>query len=98
MTGMIWKYSGDLDEDDIEFARHEYVTFLHAIQYYGLGEKVIRNVVEEAGAAYKIGKSIRIKRSILEAYMRENPSVRERMERGYGPIYYKRSKTNRQDD
>ncbi|GEM_PF-1720093 len=88
MTGNLWKYSGELDEEDIEFARREFVTHLHAIQFYGLGDKVITRMAYEAGAVYKLGKSMRINRLILEEYMRKNPYVRARMERGYGPIYY----------
>jgi len=88
MTGMLWKYSGDLDEDDFEFARHEFISRRTAMQYYGLSEKVLMTVAYEAGAVYKFGKMVRLKREILEAYMRDDPYLNIRMERGYGPIYH----------
>lgn len=38
--------------------------------YYGLGLKIFTRMAHEAGAVYKIGKMVRIKREIFEEYLR----------------------------
>lgn len=40
-------------------------------EYYGLGMKPFTRVAREAGAVYKIGKMVRIRRDILEEYLRQ---------------------------
>ena len=46
-----------------------------ACDYYRLGLKPVTRMAHEAGAVYKIGKKVLIRRSIFEAYLREQRSV-----------------------
>lgn len=39
MTGNIWMCSPLLDEEDLEFGKHEYITYKMGREYYGMGEK-----------------------------------------------------------
>ena len=76
MNGDIWKYSDQLDENDIRFAMHDFVTYGSAVEYYGLGLKVITRIAWECGSVYKIGKKVLIRRDVLEAYLRQQQSSR----------------------
>lgn len=60
MSGLLWKYSGLLDDEDILFAQHEYISFKQGEDYYGIGEKHFVRMAREAGAVYKIGKMVRV--------------------------------------
>ena len=71
MTGNIWMCSHLLDEEDLEFGKHEFITYKMGQQYYGMGEKRFTNLAWKSGAVYKCGKLVLIRRSILEEYMRE---------------------------
>ena len=46
-----------------------------ACEYYRLGIKPVVRMAHEAGAVYKIGKKVLIRRSIFEAYLREQRKV-----------------------
>lgn len=46
-----------------------------ACEYYRLGIKPVVRMAHEAGAIYKIGKKVLIRRSIFEAYMREQRKI-----------------------
>ena len=46
------------------------VDYYEGADYYGLGLKVFTRMAHEAGAVYKIGKMVRIKREIFEEYLR----------------------------
>ena len=80
MSGNVWMFSDQIDDEDVEFMTHEYVTYNMACDYYRLGLKPVTRMAHEAEAAYKIGKKVLIRRSIVEAYLREQRSV-ERSER-----------------
>ena len=71
MTGNIWMCSHLLDAEDLDFGKHEFITYKMGQQYYSMEEKRFANLVWRAGAVYKCGKLVLIRRDILEAYMRE---------------------------
>ena len=54
---------------------YDYVTYNMACEYYRLGIKPIVRMAHEAGAVYKIGKKVLIRRSIFEAYLREKRKI-----------------------
>ena len=71
MSGNAWVFSDQIDDEDMEFMTHEFVTYNMAWDYYGLGLKPVTRLSHECGAVYKIGKKVLIRRSIFEAYLRE---------------------------
>lgn len=71
MSGNIWMYSYDIDEQDIDMLQRDFITFKQGAEYYKLGMKPFTRMCREAGAVYKIGKMVRINRHILEAYFRK---------------------------
>ncbi len=75
MSGNIWMFSDRIDDEDMEFMQHEYVTYNMASEYYGIGLKPVTRLSHEAGAVYKIGKKVLIRRSIFEAYLREQRRI-----------------------
>ncbi len=75
MSGNVWMFSDQLDDEDMDFMQHEYVTYNMASEYYGLGLKPVTRLSHEAGAVYKIGKKVLIRRSIFEAYLREQRKI-----------------------
>lgn len=74
MSGNVWMFSDQIDDEDVEFMTHEYVTYNMACDYYRLGLKPVTRMAHEAGAD-KIGKKVLIRRSIFEAYLREQRSM-----------------------
>ena len=72
MSGNVWMFSDEIDDEDLEFMRHDYVTYNMACEYYRLGIKPVVRMAHEAGAVYKIGKKVLIRRSIFEAYMSQH--------------------------
>lgn len=77
MSGNLWMFSDKLDDQDILFAQHSYITYSMGAEYYGLSVKVFTRLAREAGAAYKIGKMVRVNREIFEAYLRQHQRVAE---------------------
>jgi hypothetical protein len=75
MSGNVWMFSDEIDDEDLEFMRHDYVTYKMACEYYRLGIKPVVRMAHEAGAVYKIGKKVLIRRSIFEAYLREKRKI-----------------------
>ena len=71
MSGNVWMFSNEIDDEDLEFMSHDYVTYNMACEYYRLGIKPVVRMAHEAGAVYKIGKKVLIRRSIFEEYLRE---------------------------
>ena len=71
MSGNVWMFSDQIDDEDMEFMTHEFVTYNMACDYYGLGLKPVTRLSHECDAVYKIGKKVLIRRSIFEAYLRE---------------------------
>ncbi len=75
MTGQAWKYSGKLDERDLAFLQHEYITITMGTEYYGFSYRPMVHMAKEAGALYKIGKMVRINRNTFDAYLRHQRRI-----------------------
>ena len=58
------------DTDSTEMLRHDFITLREGMEYYRLNEKPMVRLAREAGAVYKIGKMVRVRRTIFEAYLR----------------------------
>ena len=86
MSGNLWMFSDKLDDEDIEILKHEFITYYQGADYYGLGLKMFTRLAREAGAVYKIGKKVLIRRTIFDAYLRKlyriNQDEAERKEIG----------------
>ena len=59
MAGQAWKYSGQLNERDLAFLQHQFITIPMGIEYYGFSERPLVRMAKDAGAYYKIGKMVR---------------------------------------
>ena len=70
MSGNLWMFSDMLDDEDVKMIQREFVTYYEGADYYGLGLKVFTRLAHEAGAVYKIGKRVLIRRDIFEEYLR----------------------------
>lgn len=70
MSGNLWMFSDMLDDEDIEMLKRDYITYYQGADYYGLGLKVFTRMAHEAGAVYKIGKKVLVRREIFEEYLR----------------------------
>ena len=75
MSGNVWMFSDEIDDEDLEFMSHDYVTYNMACEYYRLGIKPVVRMAHEAGAVYKIGKKVLIRRCIFEEYLREQRKI-----------------------
>ena len=71
MSGNLWMFSDMLDDEDIEMLKRDFITYYQGADYYGLGLKVFTRMAREAGAVYKSGKKVLIRRSIFEEYLRQ---------------------------
>ena len=71
MSGILWKFSEQLDDADRIMIQKDFITLNDGVEYYGLGMKPFTRIAREAGAVYKIGKMVRIRRDILEEYLRQ---------------------------
>ena len=60
--------------EDIEMLKRDFITYYQGADYYGLGLKVFTRMAHEAGAIYKIGKMVRIRRDLFEEYLRQQQS------------------------
>ena len=40
MHGKVWMFSHLIDDEDIEFMQHEFISYRQAMDYYNLGYKV----------------------------------------------------------
>ncbi|MBQ8962316.1 MAG: DNA-binding protein [Clostridia bacterium] len=70
MSGNIWMFSHMIDDEDLKILQKDFITYYEGADYYGLGLKVFTRMSHEAGAVYKIGKMVRIRRDIFEEYLR----------------------------
>ncbi len=77
MSGILWKFSDQLDDADRIMIPHDFITPNDGITYYGLGMKAFTRSDIEAGAVYKIGKMVRIRRDILEEYLRQIKKIEQ---------------------
>ncbi len=71
MSGSLWKFSDQLDDADRIMIQKDFITLNEGVEYYGLGMKPFTRIAREAGAVYKIGKMVRIRRDLLEEYLRQ---------------------------
>lgn len=72
MSGNIWKFSDQIDDADLAFARKDFFTFREGCEYYGFSEKQMVMKARYAGAVYKIDKKmVRVNRGIFEKYLRQ---------------------------
>lgn len=71
MSGNLWMFSDMLDDEDIEMLKRDFITYYQGADYYGLGLKIFTRMAREAGAVYKIGKKVLIRRDIFEEYLRQ---------------------------
>ena len=69
MSGNVWMFSNEIDDEDLEFMSHDYVTYNMACEYYRLGIKPVVRMAHEAGAVYKVGNSALINTDIFEMYL-----------------------------
>ena len=65
-------FSDQIDDVDLEFAQHDFITYRMGREYYGLGEKPMIRMAWASGAVYKVGKKVLIKREIFEEYLRQH--------------------------
>lgn len=72
MSGNIWMFSDKIDDEDLEILKHDYLTYYQGADYYGLGLKVFTRMAHEAGAIYKIGRRVLVRRDIFEDYLRHH--------------------------
>lgn len=79
MSGNVWMFSDEIDDEDLEFMSHDYVTYNMACEYYRLGIKPVVRMAHEAGAVYKIGKKVLIRRKV---YLKRICESRGRFDRG----------------
>ena len=81
MSGNLWMFSDMLDDEDIEILKRDFIIYYQGADYYGLGLKVFTRMAHEAGAVYKIGKKVLIRRSIFEEYLRQQYKSNDREKR-----------------
>lgn len=95
MSGNLWMFSDKLDDEDIEIMKHEFITYYQGADYYGLGLKMFTRLAHEAGAVYKIGKKVLIRRTIFDEYLRQRiilskwrrlPPMEKRRPQGQGTL------------
>ena len=48
MSGNVWMFSDEIDDEDLEFMSHDYVTYNMACEYYRLGIKPVVRMAHEA--------------------------------------------------
>lgn len=70
MSGNAWMVSDMIDDEDLDFLKHDFITYYQGADYYGLGLKSFTKLAHEAGAVYKIGKRVLIRRDIFDGYLR----------------------------
>lgn len=70
MSGNAWMVSDMIDDEDLDFLKHDFLTYYQGADYYGLGLKSFTKLAHEAGAVYKLGKRVLIRRDIFDGYLR----------------------------
>ncbi len=80
MSGNLWMFSDQIDDEDIEMLKRDFITYYQGADYYGLGLKMFTRMAHEAGAVYKIGRNVLIKRSLFDAYLRKISFDRDEMQ------------------
>ena len=75
MSGDVWRYSHLIDDADLQILQKDFITYYEGADYYGLGLKIFTRMAHEAGAIYKIGKMVRVKRELFDEYMRLHSKI-----------------------
>ena len=72
MRGKLWMFSDQLDDEDLEFARHSFFRYADGIAYYRLTEKTITRLAKGAEAISKVdGKTVLVRRDLFESHLRK---------------------------
>jgi len=59
-----------IDDEDAEMLQRDFITYHQGADYYRLGLKIFTRLAHEAGAVYKIGRMVRVRRDLFEEYLR----------------------------
>ena len=51
MSGNVWMFSDEIDDEDLEFMSHDYVTYNMACEYYRLGIKPVVRMAQQIAEA-----------------------------------------------
>ena len=70
MSGNLWMVSDLLDDEDLTMMQRDFITYYQGADYYGLGLKVFTRLAHEAGAVYKLGRNVLVRRDHFEEYLR----------------------------
>ena len=81
MSGSIWRFSDQIDDEDVLMLQRDFVNYYHGADYYGFGLKLFTRLAHEAGAVYKLGKRVIIRRDIFEGYLRKLDSAEKESKR-----------------
>lgn len=98
MSGNLWMFSDMLDDEDIEMLRRDFITFYQGADYYGLGLKMFTRIAREAGAVYKIGRMVRVRRDTVEEYLRMLYSRQKDGSAGADPDEFTENKSKQKED
>lgn len=98
MSGNLWMFSDMLDDEDIEMLRRDFITFYQGADYYGLGLKKFTRIARESGAVYKIGRMVRVRRDMVEEYLRMLYRKQNGGPAGDDPDEFTKSKSNQKED
>ena len=91
MSGKLWMFSDQLDDEDLKFARHSFFRYADGIAYYRLTEKTITRLAKEAEAIYKVdGKTVLVRRDLFESHLRKQYRKTDR-----GPGLEEKDKSSR---
>lgn len=91
MSGKLWMFSDQLDDEELEFARHSFFRYVDGIAYYRLTEKTITRLAKEAEAIYKVdGKTVLVRRDLFESHLRKQYRKTDR-----GPGLEEKDKSSR---
>ena len=63
MHGKVWMFSHLIDDEDIEFMQHEFISYRQAMDYYNLGYKPIAYSARTAHPFQRNGAPFRFKLS-----------------------------------
>ena len=55
MSGCIWMFSDQIDDVDLEFAQHDFITYRMGREYYGLGEKPMIRILQCVNNMHRAG-------------------------------------------
>ena len=64
MSGNLWMFSDQLDDEDALMMQRDFVTYYQGADYYGLGLKVFTRLAHEAGAVYKLSTRLSAQRHL----------------------------------